>query len=89
MRRGPIKLTIPRTRAGSEHLTRMSYTAPNPIESERLLLRLVAESDLPALLEVNGDDTVTRFLPYATWNSGEACDVEAYGLLCHERRNSK
>lgn len=65
----------------------MPFDAPNPIESERLLLRLVAEADLPALLEVNGDDTVTRFLPYATWNSladahawyQRMCDLQAAG----------
>jgi ribosomal-protein-alanine N-acetyltransferase len=49
--------------------------APNPIESEQLVLRLVAESDLPALLEVNSSEEVTALLPYATWSSladGEA-----------------
>jgi RimJ/RimL family protein N-acetyltransferase len=43
-----------------------------PIESicaERLALRPVAERDLPDLLEINGDPEVTRFLPYATWQS--------------------
>lgn len=43
-----------------------------PIESicaERLMLRPVAERDLPDLLEINGDPEVTRFLPYATWQS--------------------
>jgi ribosomal-protein-alanine N-acetyltransferase len=43
--------------------------APPPIESDRLQVRLLAEADLPALFEVNGDDEVTRFLPYATWRS--------------------
>jgi ribosomal-protein-alanine N-acetyltransferase len=42
---------------------------PAPIESARLVVRPVAESDLPALLQVNADDDVTRFLPYATWSS--------------------
>jgi len=42
---------------------------PPPIETARLLLRLVDESDLPALMSVNGDDEVTRFLPYATWRT--------------------
>jgi ribosomal-protein-alanine N-acetyltransferase len=66
----------------------MPLLAPNPIETPRLTLRLVAESDLPALLAVNGDDEVTRFLPYATWSSpadGEAwlrrmTDMQATGL---------
>jgi [ribosomal protein S5]-alanine N-acetyltransferase len=47
----------------------LPLTAPNPIESERLLVRLVAESDLPALLEVNSNEEVTTLLPYATWRS--------------------
>jgi len=49
--------------------------APNPVESERLVLRLVEGPDLPALLEVNSSDEVTALLPYATWRSladGEA-----------------
>jgi [ribosomal protein S5]-alanine N-acetyltransferase len=44
-------------------------TQPEPIESPRLLLRIVEEGDLPALLKINGDDEVTRFLPYPTWQS--------------------
>jgi [ribosomal protein S5]-alanine N-acetyltransferase len=51
-------------------------TAPNPIESERLLLRLAAESDLPALLEVNSNEEVTALLPYARWES--MADAEAW-----------
>jgi len=47
----------------------MPLIAPNPIESPRLWVRLITESDLPALMEVNGDDAVTKFLPYATWQS--------------------
>ncbi len=37
------------------------------LATPRLNLRPVAEADLPALLAVNGDEAVTRFLPYATW----------------------
>ncbi len=37
------------------------------IETARLLTRLVTEADLPALLDVNRDDAVTRYLPYASW----------------------
>ena len=37
------------------------------IRTARVVVRTVAESDLADLLEVNGDDEVTRFLPYATW----------------------
>jgi RimJ/RimL family protein N-acetyltransferase len=37
------------------------------LESARLMIRLVTEADLPALLAVNSDDAVTRYLPYASW----------------------
>lgn len=37
------------------------------IDTERLVIRLVTEADLPALLEINADDQVTRFLPYPSW----------------------
>lgn len=43
--------------------------APGPIETERLAVRLVVESDLPALMEVNCDEEVTALLPYAAWRS--------------------
>lgn len=46
------------------------------IETERLSIRPVAASDLPALLEVNGDPAVTRYLPYEAW-TGPA-DAEAW-----------
>lgn len=39
------------------------------VSSGRLTLRPVAERDLQDLLEINGDPEVTRFLPYATWQS--------------------
>ncbi len=42
-----------------------------PIESQRLTLRPVAAADLPALAAINGDAEVTRFLPYATWQSAD------------------
>jgi [ribosomal protein S5]-alanine N-acetyltransferase len=45
----------------------MKLSAPEPITTERLVLRLVELQDLPALLAVNGDASVTRHLPYATW----------------------
>lgn len=47
----------------------MALDAPKPIESKRLIVRLVGVSDLPALLKVNGNEAVTRFLPYASWRS--------------------
>lgn len=34
-----------------------------------MLLRRVRRVDLPALLAVNGDDEVTRYLPYASWQA--------------------
>ena len=47
----------------------MPFKTPIAIESTRLIVRPVAAADLPALLAVNGDDEVTRFLPYASWRS--------------------
>lgn len=47
----------------------MPFPAIARIESTRLLIRPVDDADLPALLEINGDEAVTRFLPYATWRS--------------------
>jgi RimJ/RimL family protein N-acetyltransferase len=41
------------------------------ISTPRLILRTIDGSDLPALMEVNGDARVTRFLPYPTWQSME------------------
>jgi len=37
------------------------------IATARLTLRLVAAPDLTSLLEINADDTVTQYLPYASW----------------------
>lgn len=39
------------------------------LQTARLQVRPVAEADLPALLAINGDEAVTRFLPYATWTT--------------------
>ncbi len=47
----------------------MPLKPPVVIESDRLLIRLVEETDLTHLLVINGDDEVTRYLPYATWQS--------------------
>jgi len=47
----------------------MPLERPLPIETGRLRVRLVEPADLPALFEVNRDAEVTRFLPYATWES--------------------
>ncbi|WP_418318945.1 GNAT family N-acetyltransferase [Piscinibacter sakaiensis] len=48
----------------------------DPIRTERLEIRPVRADDLPALLDVNGDAEVTRFLPYAAWNG--LADAEAW-----------
>jgi len=53
------------------------------IESPRLRIRLVESADIADLLEVNGDEEVTRFLPYAAWRSlddGEAWLARMNGL---------
>ncbi|MGH8795772.1 MAG: GNAT family N-acetyltransferase, partial [Caldimonas sp.] len=39
-------------------------------------MRLAAEPDLPALLEVNGSEEVTALLPYARWAS--MADAQAW-----------
>jgi [ribosomal protein S5]-alanine N-acetyltransferase len=40
-----------------------------PLQSERIALRLVQDSDLADLLIVHSQDDVTRYLPYKTWNA--------------------
>ena len=47
----------------------MPLIDPGPLESRRLLLRRVEAKDLADLGDVNGDEAVTRFLPYATWRT--------------------
>ncbi|MDE2219059.1 MAG: GNAT family N-acetyltransferase [Gammaproteobacteria bacterium] len=49
----------------------MPLRLDQPLETARLAIRPVAEADLPALLAVNGDDAVTRYLPYASWRGSE------------------
>jgi ribosomal-protein-alanine N-acetyltransferase len=49
----------------------MPFALGHGLESARLLIRLVTEADLPALLVVNSDDAVTRYLPYASWRGSE------------------
>jgi RimJ/RimL family protein N-acetyltransferase len=44
----------------------MSFPSITLIEADRVGLRPVAATDLPALLAINGDPQVTQFLPYAT-----------------------
>lgn len=53
----------------------MAFPTITHVASRRLGLRPVEAADLSDLMEVNGDSEVTRFLPYATWQSprdGEA-----------------
>jgi ribosomal-protein-alanine N-acetyltransferase len=54
----------------------MPFPTLEPIDAERVRVRPLARSDLPALHAVNGDDAVTRLLPYATWTS--PADAEAW-----------
>jgi len=54
----------------------MPFVVPNPIDTERLLVRPVVDADLPALMAVNSDAEVTALLPYATWTS--MADAEAW-----------
>jgi [ribosomal protein S5]-alanine N-acetyltransferase len=49
----------------------MPFASPALFETERLLIRLVEEEDIPELFKTNGDDVVTKFLPYDTWQSVE------------------
>jgi [ribosomal protein S5]-alanine N-acetyltransferase len=39
------------------------------LPAQRVVVRAISEADLPDLLAINGDDAVTRFLPYSTWQS--------------------
>ena len=54
----------------------MALDGDIPVHTPRLLVRRVRADDLGDLLVVNGDDTTTRFLPYATWRS--AADGQAW-----------
>jgi ribosomal-protein-alanine N-acetyltransferase len=43
------------------------FADPGALETGRLRVRLVEAVDLTDLLRVNGNDEVTRYLPYVTW----------------------
>jgi hypothetical protein len=47
----------------------MPLVIPPPLETPRFVVRPLAEADLPGLMAINGDDEVTRYLPYATWRT--------------------
>lgn len=51
-------------------------TLETSLRTERLVLRLVREEDLPSLLEMNADDAVTRYLPYDSWRGMD--DAQAW-----------
>ena len=55
---------------------RLTSLAPiATITAGRVTLRPVRHADLDDLLEINGDDAVTRFLPYAPWRTPEDADA--------------
>ena len=45
------------------------------IKTARLHLRPVTAADLAALMQINGDDQVTQYLPYASWTKPEDADA--------------
>lgn len=47
----------------------MSFPSIGEIVTRRLTIRPIIAADLHDLMHINGDDEVTRFLPYATWLS--------------------
>lgn len=51
-------------------------TTLTQIDAPTLQLRPVQATDLPALLAINGDAEVTRFLPYRRWDS--LADAQAW-----------
>ncbi|OYU46407.1 MAG: GNAT family N-acetyltransferase [Burkholderiales bacterium PBB4] len=53
-----------------------TFVHPAPLETARLVVRPVCAADLQDLQVVNGDDEVTRYLPYATW--GGPADAQAW-----------
>lgn len=56
------------------------------IETERLILRLLAKADLPALFEVNGDPKVFRYSPRSHWKT-PADGRKWYGRVMGLRRS--
>lgn len=47
----------------------MPLAAPPPLETPRFVVRPLVADDLPGLMPINGDDAVTKHLPYASWKS--------------------
>lgn len=54
----------------------MPFPAVDRIEAERVSVVPVSAAHLDDLFAVNGDDEVTRFLPYASWRSPD--DAQAW-----------
>src|SRR5678816_3410715 len=62
--------------------TFMPFVAPRLIESARVCVRPISESDLPSLLAINGNEEVVRFLGHAPWQAMTA--VSYTHLRAHE-----
>jgi RimJ/RimL family protein N-acetyltransferase len=60
-------------------MSSVDFNLPSSLHSERLSIRKLEEADIDDLLLINGDERVTRFLPYATWRS------EADGQAWYQR----
>lgn len=54
----------------------MPLVIPGPVETDRLVVRPVLESDLTDLLDLNSNEEVTSLLPYRTWSA--LTDAEAW-----------
>ncbi len=54
----------------------MPFAYTGAIDAARVSIRLIDAAHLPALMAVNGDDDVTRYLPYASWQT--PADAEAW-----------
>lgn len=52
------------------------FSQVTPIDTVRFTVRLITEADVADLLAMNGDPEVTRYLPYATWQT--VADGEAW-----------
>ena len=62
----------------------MPFSCPTPIESAHFQIRLVEQSDIGGLLPINGDDALTYFLPYASWQTledGHAWFARVQGMV--------
>ena len=53
------------------------------IETNRLIIRLIEKSDLPALFAVNGDDEVFRYSPRESWKTPADGDAWFAKIMSH------